>query len=363
VIPGDLSTELAAVLSSSAATGSLPPAAAALTAHGTWRSAKPYGPARTYIAGSYASSLPFELARLTSTPPERIAARLAEPLAELPWVDAAIAVGGYLTVMVTTGHLASLPARIVAAGHDSARSRTLAGHRITAPHPPDLATSPDWPDAWRAQRDAVVGRLGHAAGADVLYFHSQTDASISTRSTAGSGLPPVAIAYYGADAVRYALARTSRPRPSAIESQLARPLDLSNPYFLVRYAHASAASTLRWAGDLGLIAPGSPPPADPVPELWPAELDLIDAMSWLPERVAAAHRRRRPAELTAHLEFLAGAWLGCSERHPALPFGGRGAPVEPAGAAAVARLELAAAVRTTLAASLGLLTVAAPAMM
>ena len=364
MIPGDLSTELARALRSGAETGALPAAAAAFTAHGTWRPARPRDSGQGHIAGGYASSLPFELARLASVPPHVIATRLAASLADLPWVETAVAAGGYLTVKVTVRHLAGLPARIVAAGQDSARSGTLAGQRLTALHPPDLAASPDWPHAWRAQRDAVVGRLAAAAGADVLFSQSESTASVSSQATAGTGTPPVATAYYGADAVRYALARTSKPEPSAIESQLGRPLDLSNPFFLVRYARADAASTLRWAGDLGLAQDAPQPPAAPAAtELQPAELDLIDAMSWLPERVAAAYRRRRPAELTAGLEFLAGAWLDCSERHPALPFNGQGAPVEPAGATAVARLELASAVGTILATGLGLLTVAAPAMM
>ena len=63
----------------------------------------------------------------------------------------------------------------------------------------------------------------------------------------------------------------------------------------------------------------------------PPELVLVDMMSWLPERVAAAARRRRPAELAAYLENLAGMWLDCADSCPALPFRGRGAPAVPAG--------------------------------
>jgi arginyl-tRNA synthetase len=360
VIPGDLSGQLARVLGSLAAAGALPPAATTLTAHGTWRPAQRAGP------GSYASSLPFELARLGSRPPQVIAAQLAQPLAVLPWIERTLATRGYLTVTVTTSHLAGLPARIVAAGPASARSHALSGRSLTAPYPPDLTAEISWPRAWKAQRDALVGRFGHAAGADVLFIHSENLASGPSPPIARSASPAAAVAYYGADAVRYALARTPGPRASAIEAQLSRPLDLSNPFCLVRYAHAGAASTLRWAAGLGLADPsqqaGSTAELQPS-ELQPAELELVYAMSWLAERVAAACRRSRPAELARYLEDLAAAWLASAERHPALPFGGRGAPAEPAGAIAMARLELAAAVRETLAAGLGLLTVAAPAMM
>ncbi len=183
----------------------------------------------------------------------------------------------------------------------------------------------------------------------------------------------------------YTLARTGGPSPAAIEAQLRRPLDLSNPFVLVRHAHADAASTLRWAAELELITgapsvnpldqtpptvrpqPAEPQSAEPLPtespptELEPIELKLIETLSWLPERVAAACRRNRPADLAVYLEHLAAAWLECAQSCPALSFRGRNAPPEPAGTLALARLELAEAVRTTLAAGLGLLAVPAPA--
>jgi arginyl-tRNA synthetase len=183
-------------------------------------------------------------------------------------------------------------------------------------------------------------------------------------SKAGVGAPPAAVAYFGVDAVRFALAGAATPGPAAIERQLGLPLDLANPFVLIRYAHADAASTLRWAADLDLIADESHPAVSPgmtAVGLRPVEEGLIDVMSWLPERVAAAHRRRRPVDVVDFLENLAQAWLDCSERCSALPFRGLGAATAP-GTVAV-RLELAEAVSTTLAAGLGLLGVAAPAMM
>jgi|SRR5215472_2884593 len=356
MIPGDLSAELARLLNSLASTGALPPAAASLTASGTWRQPRT-------TPGSYVTSLPFELASLAGRPPQAIAAQLATGLGGRPFISAAQATGGYLTITVTRAHLAALPARIVAAGPASARSDALAASELGAPHLPDLTATPTWQHAWRAQHAALVGRLGDAAGAHVLFFHSESKAARASASTAGLGDPPAAVAYFGLDAVRFALAAVASPRPAAIERQLGRPLDLASPFVMIRHAHADAASTLRWAADLGLEAADRPldAAAESPATLEPAELSLVDAMSWLPERIAAAYRRRRPADLAGYLEHLARAWLDCSEECSVLPFRGRGARDSQAGSAA--RLELAEAASTTLAAGLGLLGVTTPAMM
>lgn len=361
MIPGDLSAELARLLNSLAVTGVLPPAAEALTANGTWRQARTAtGPS----AGSYVTSLPFELASLADRTPEAIAVQLATQIVDRPFISAARATGGYLTITVTQAHLADLPARIVATGTASAQSDALAGRELRAPYPPDLTTTPTWQQAWRAQHAALIGRLGDAAGAHVLFFHSESKAARASAAKAGVVEPPAAVAFFGLDAVHFALAAAPTPRPVVIERQLGRPLDLTNPLVAIRHARADAASTLRWATDLGLVAgeraPAASAPADPA-TLEPSERRLIDAMSWLPERIAAAYRRRRPAELVGYLENLAGAWLDCSESCSVLPFRGGGAGGSLRTFAA--RLELAEAASTTLAAGLGLIDVAAPAMM
>ncbi len=297
------------------------------------------------------------------------AATLAAGLGGLPWISAARVTGdGYLTITVTAGHLASLPARIVAAGRAAADSDALAGRQLTAPSRTDLSAAESWPQAWQAQRDAVTGKLARAAGAQVLALESQRDLAPPSPPQASPGQVLAsraatsvgdAVAYHGADAVRYALVRASAPRQDSVSRQLGRPLDLDNPFVAVRYAHADAASALRWAADLGLAADGGPGTAA-AGQLLPPELDLLDAMSWLPERVAAAARRRRPAELAAYLEYLAGMWLGCRESCPALPFQGRSAP-GPANAGYTAvRLGLADAARGALACGLGLLGIGAP---
>ena len=381
MIPGDIGAELARVLQAMVAAGELPSLAASRSAAGTWRPAPAEaggGP------GTYATSLPLTLARMARRAAAPVAGQLAAGLVAVPWISSArVTGGGYLTVTVTAAHLSSLPARIIGAGPGVAVSGALAGTRMTAPRPPDPATAPDWGQAWRTQRDALAGRLADAAGAEVLFFDPEREPTRAPTTQASAGAAPVtkadtggepvaqaargsvaaAVAWHGADAVRYALARTSAPRAGAISRQLGLPLDLTNPFVAVRYAHADAASVLRWAADLGL-APGQPEvQPERAPNLLPPELVLVDAMSWLPERVAAAARRRRPSELAAFLETLAGAWLNCADSCPALPFRGHGAPAALAGAQTAARLELSHAARIVLGTGLVLLGISAPARM
>ncbi len=381
MIPGDIGAEIARVLQIMVTSGELPPRAASLPAAGTWRPA-PAGAGGG--PGTYATSLPLALARLAGVAAEPVAGHLAAGLAAVPWISTARVTGrGYLTVTVTAACLAALPARIVASGQAAAASGALAGRRLTAPRLTDPATAPDWARAWRTQREALAGRLADAAGAEVLFFDAQrertpespaqasvgaapmTAADPGGRPVAEAGRGPVAaaVARHGAEAVRYALARTSALRVGAITGQLGLPLDLANPFVMVRYAHADAASTRRWAADLGLAPDRQEEPPDRAPNLMRPELVLVDKLSWLPERVAAAARRGRPADLAAYLESLAGAWLDCADSCPALPFRGRGAPAVPAGEQAAARLELSDAARIVLAAGLASLGISAPARM
>lgn len=364
MIPADAGAEIARLLRDAIDAGELPARAAALSASGTWRPAPAQaggGP------GTYATSLPQAVARLAGREPAEIAGRLAAGLAAVPWVSAArVTGGGYLTITVTTGHLAALPARIVAAGEGLVRSTALSGTVFTAPGPPHLASAAGWEQAWRAQRDALAGAMARAAGADVSFIQAQRAPASRSRPLGEPGPVAAAVAEHGADAVRYALARPAAARPAAISRQLARPLDLSNPFTIVRYAHADAASTRRWAAGLGLApeaGPGGEDSGAPVTGLLAPQVALLDALSWLPERVAAGARHARPAEVAACLERIAAAWLDCAERCPALPFRGRAAPAEPGGSEAAWRLMLADAARIALAAGLALLGVSAPARM
>ena len=180
------------------------------------------------------------------------------------------------------------------------------------------------------------------------------------------GWPPVpsggnpiarAVAFAGADAVRFALARAVPGRPAAIEAAIIARHVPENPAYAVRYAHARAASGVRWAAPspavtLGERAALRPPPADP------GELVLLDALSWLPERVAAAARRGRPDEFARYLEELASATIAAlvGAGHP----DSRRAVTDRLPTAVLAKAVLATAAQTGLAAGLGLLGVGAP---
>jgi arginyl-tRNA synthetase len=146
---------------------------------------------------------------------------------------------------------------------------------------------------------------------------------------------------------------------------------LGNPAYAVRYAHAHAASALRQAADLGL------PELDverfqPCLLAHPSERVLLDAMSWLPERVAGAARRRQPHVVAAYLEDLAGRYFDWQEACPVMRPGsvppGPADPVPaggpPAGGELIqARLQLASAARTVLGTGLRLLGITAPSRM
>ena len=154
-----------------------------------------------------------------------------------------------------------------------------------------------------------------------------------------------AVAYAGLDEVRFSLAGSVPGHPVRIEEvKIARHVP-ENPAYAVRYAHARAASGVRWAAALGAEAGPPRPPADP------GELALLDALSWLPERVAVAARRGRPDEFARYLEELASATIATlsSTSYP----GSARAP-------GTDRLALARAARAGLAAGLGLLGVDAP---
>jgi len=316
-------------------------AALGVRASGTWR------PAPGGAPGSYATSLPFLMASEAGAPPAEIAAGLAGRLRGEPWIEAArVTGGGYLTVTVTDRALAGLAVRVAEAGAACAASDALRGTSVSAPASDDPASAPTWAAARRLVTDAVTGRAAQCCGATLDIR--------PVRSVPPGRAPAAAVAFAGQDPVRYALARSASAGAEPIDGAHLVPGGLESPFFLVQYGHAQAASVLRWAGDLGIGR------GEFHPELLShaAELELLAAMSWLPERVAAAARRRRPDVLARHVECLASRWLDCAEGHPALPFGGRHAPLS--GAEASARLWLAAAAQAAIAAGLGLIGVAAP---
>jgi arginyl-tRNA synthetase len=369
---------------------------------GTWR---PAPPGTVCAVRTYVTTIAFWLARghaggPGTHAPATIAAGLAARLSGLDWVEAAaVTGGGYLAATVTADALASLAVRITEAGPGCARSGALAGTRQAAPAATDLSSVPTWEEArWRVHA-TVSGRLAEAAGARVRWEHDaeritaaypaapETASPVMARpvpegrvravspvaeSPVGEGALPEAspvaeaVAYAGADAITYALARLLPRGPARVDARLAAAHHLGNPAYAVQYAHAHAASALRQAADLGL---GRGEAAEFQPRLLahPSEQALLNELSWLPERVTGSARRARPDVLAHFLEGLARAYLDCQETCPAVRPGmvvpdrtDRLPAARAAVQAAAARLWLAAAARTALGAGLGLLGVGAP---
>jgi len=357
VLPCDIGAELARVIRAAVAAGDLRPAAAGMTgASGTWR--PPPGEPGS-APGTYATSLPFRLAARTGQPAGDIAALLAAGLAGTGWISGASVTGpGYLTVAVTAEALAALAVRVSAAGPACARSDALRGRLVSAPADADLATAATWAQAHRRLTAAVSGRLAEAAGAQV-FFHSDSERMVRPAPAAQlhPGPAGLAMAFAGADAIRYALARIPVGRAVGIDAEKSVRRVLGNPFYAVSFAHADASATLCRAAGLGLSR-GEPAGFRPRLLGCPAQRALLGVISWLPERVAGAARRRQPHELTRYLEELARAYLDTTESCPALSSGERSAP--PDAATARARLWLADAARAALAAGLRLLGVHAP---
>jgi arginyl-tRNA synthetase len=356
-------------------------------------------------AGCYSSSVAFGVADRRTA--REVCRALADRIAAEPWIERTQVRGpGFLALTVTPRALTALPGRIAAAGPACARSDALRDVTLEAPPPADLPAATSWEEARKALAAELTARLAAAAGATVTAPHhpertsppphrdlpvrggagphrepltsadrSRTDLSLGESAVhsgerpwpgedlyregaaavlsgerPGSRVGPsgevaAAVDFAGADSVRFWLARAVPGRPVRVEAAIMARHVPDNPAYAVRYAHARAASGVRWAAIHGAEAVPWRPPADP------GELALLDALSWLPERVAVAARRRRPDEFARYLEELASVAIATliSARHP----GSARAPGSD-------RLALAGAARTGLAAGLGLLGVSAP---
>ena len=334
----------------------------------------------TGVPGQYASSAAFAFGERRA----EAAARIATRLAQSDNIERAEITGpGFITITIAPEELAAQAERIVAAGPACATSDALNGVTVPAPPAGDPLAKASWEEARAALVAQVTAQLAAAAGAtvapqenmertvsspvpDTVTTPESMERTVSSPvpqtvtipgNDAPAASPPPqdtelasAVAFAGADAVRFALARAVPGRPVAIDGPIIARHVLGNPAYAVRYAHARAASGVRWAATslsvpLGRRAVLRHLPADP------GELVLLDALSWLPERVAVAARRGRPDEFARYLEELASATIA------ALICAGNPAN---AWAHGTDRLALAEAAQTGLAAGLGLLGVDAP---
>jgi arginyl-tRNA synthetase len=295
----------------------------------------------TGIPGQYASNIAFA----SGEQPRSVATRIAARLADAAGIARAEVTGpGFIAVTVTPEALADLPARMVAAGPACAASDVLVGVEIPAPPAADPLAEGSWEGARAVLAGQLTARLAAVAGATV------TPAEPVASPLAQAAEMAQAVAYAGADAVRFSLARALPGRPVLIDPEIIARHVLGNPAYAVRYAHARAASGVRWAANSRPNTLGRPAvPRHPLAH--EAEMVLLDALSWLPERVAIAARRGRPDEFARYLEELASATIAALI--------GVGYPSN-ARVPGTDRLTMARAARTGMAAGLGLLGVGAP---
>jgi arginyl-tRNA synthetase len=158
----------------------------------------------------------------------------------------------------------------------------------------------------------------------------------------------------GADAARYALARSS------VDQQIDLDLDLwsrqtnDNPVFYVQYAHARISSLLRNAADLGLSL-GDAGDVDVSTLGHERENDLLRAIGEFPRVLIAAAELRAPHRVARYLEELAGTYHRFYDSCRVLPRGD-----EEPGPQTTARLWACAATATVLRNGLAVLGVHAP---
>ena len=318
--------------------------------------------------------------------PRATATTLAATLAREEWIARVVVTGpGYLTITVTPEALDAVADQVAQAGPACVTSDALAGETVTAATMGDPLAAATWEKARTALAAQLTVRLAAAAGATVagiaaterkrLTFPAHLvspgsagrPAAATRHFTNSDGPVAAAVSFAGCDAVTFTLARAAPGKPLRIDPEIIARRVLSNPAYAVRYAHARAASGLRWAAASAGETTSSPSivaaaGADTmaVSAIGPGRRNsggsspreiLLDALSWLPERVATAARRGRPDEFARYLEDLANVTvdvLSSASRQ-----GSAAAPGSD-------RLTLARAARTGLAAGLGLLGVAAP---
>ena len=319
--------------------------ARAVAAAGFERPVEP-GLRPTGIPGQYAASVALAL----GANPRQTAAALAATLREERWIAKTEVTGpGYLTVTVTPEALAAAADTVTAEGPACVTSDTLAGVIVPAAPPGDPLAAPTWEKARTALAARLTVSLAAAAGATVAdppaTERKRPTLPAHPSSQEASPPPARAVSFAGRDAVTFTLARAVPGKKLRLDEEIMARRLPANSAYAVRYAHARAASGVRWAATSAGEKTSSPSERE----------ILLDALSWLPERVATAARRARPDEFARYLEDLASVTVDVlsSASHP-----GSG-PVRN-GAPGSDKLGLASAARTGLAAGLGLLGVGAP---
>ncbi|MEO6958084.1 MAG: arginine--tRNA ligase [Antricoccus sp.] len=159
----------------------------------------------------------------------------------------------------------------------------------------------------------------------------------------------------GADAARYALARSSMDSRLEIDLDVWSRKTSDNPVFYVQYAHARLASLARHAADLG-ISRGTD--YDRSLLTHEREVGLLGVLGEFPRVVSSAAELREIHRIARYAESLASAYHKFYDVCRVLPMG-----EDPATELTVSRLWLCEATRVVLANALRLLGVSAPEQM
>lgn len=302
-------------------------------------------PAGRGTDADYLSAVPLRLASLAGRTPGEVSDLLAARLRTVPGIaEVSVTERGHCAVRLGATARGELVAAIVAAGPRYARSRALDGAEITVARAGNLGRAGDLDQARAWLAAEVGGVLTEMAGGSVTWNGPEI---VDGPGRAVTALLQAA----GTGGARYALLRTA-PGARLDPAEYARA-HTDNPAYLVRYAHAHAAGTLRQAADLGIVPdPGAGPDGSLIGAA--EERALLRTAADLPRRVAEA--ARHPITFPRYLEDLASAYLAW---HGTVLPRGEEKPTR----TRTARVWLTAAVRTVLATGLDLIGVPAPARM
>jgi arginyl-tRNA synthetase len=159
----------------------------------------------------------------------------------------------------------------------------------------------------------------------------------------------------GADAARFFMLQRSHDTTVDLDLELARQTSAENPVYYVQYAHARIASILRKAGEGAEERAAAADFAAAEGAIEPAERALIKRVCELPDEVAETAARRAPQRLCAYAMEVARDFHAFYRDCQVV--GAEGAGVEEA------RLALCLLTKRTIAQTLGLLGISAPARM
>nr|WP_255429730.1 DALR anticodon-binding domain-containing protein [Streptomonospora sp. PA3] len=361
-------------------------------------------PRRAGAPGSarYTTALPLRLARELGMPASRLAEGAVARLLDRPQVAGArVERGGFVGIEVAPRARAAMVRTAAADG---------AGFLYARLGPPEEAPVPGSPartqDPWALTPLHDAGTVAEARtrargdarrrmlAAEALSGSGTADGDTSWRDPhldRGGGDTPAArlLAVVGEASARTAFCRSpaEQPRPGeetgpglpavpTAEHPGAWALGTAaNPAFAIRYAHAHAVSTLRWADQVreaqvdgsvpsGPAAHGPGPGADPGDALLAAALEAAPAAALAgalfdgPLVLRAAQRRSEPHMLVRYLEGLAAAYHEWRNSGGGLTVEAIGEPA--GGESASSRLRLCAAAAGVLRAGSALLGVSAP---